>query len=149
MATYADGVTKPTVGDLVRCESSDLIRVTCGQLCSVSAIREPYIILKEGDRYTYSPSHFSLMYPQSGTPPPPPEPLVKWPEENRLTFADLADTQLFVWRDCPDMPCIRDGDRWSAISNHYKANGMLLGMDDEVRRIQFNPANKDSVFIVI
>lgn len=147
MATYEDGKTEAMVGDVVERIVESIRNAPSMSVGTKYVVNDVLPAHVHVDGYWCPGNSFKLI---SRAPSPPHEPLVKWPEEKQqLRFEDLPDKQLFAWRKCPDMPCLKDGHHWLSISNHSMVNDLLFGKDDEVRRIQFNPDNKEPVFVVI
>lgn len=155
MTRYASG-EDPQVNDSVRCVNSHGTNLLYDGRYQVLDVHSGNVTVKcLGDRINLHASRFDLVS-RAPSPEPEqpavnyeqlPEPLVKWPEEHKLRFGDLKNSELFVWAKAPNMPCLKDIGRWHSIANHD--DGVCFGCDDEVRRIQFNPETKVPLFTVI
>lgn len=78
-----------------------------------------------------------------------PEPLVKWPEESE-ELGSLKWGTLFVLVNEPHVPCVaRSHGDYVPVSGEKAGTIFTKPKGAKVRRIQFNPANKEPVFVVI
>ncbi len=151
---YASG-EEPQVGDEVQCvDGSGLHQCVTGGRYMVERVgffAGRIRLAQCHPGYEYPPHYFKLIQRQEQPmPDPKPEPLVKWPESD-LWLEDLQQNELFVLVSHPEIPCVKFS---GIVSSFARIDGkppgeLTVSGNPKVRRIRFNPANKEPVFEVI